>query len=293
MNKKAILIDGNSLMFRAYYGTINQVAFFEKNNIFPTNAIKTMMLIIFKILENNKYDYAVIAFDHKDKNFRKEEFTEYKGKRKSTPELLVKQIPIIQEIMPLFGLNTFCISGIEADDVIGSASTLLSNHNIFCEIYSSDNDLLQLVNENVNVIQFKKGITEYITYTSENFESMSEGLKPKQIIDYKGLCGDSSDNIPGIKGIGHKTAIELLKQFNNLENIINNADFIKSKSVKEKIVSGKEMGIKCKKLATILTDYFTNSKIDEFETKKLDLPKINDVIKKYNFSGFNKYIKGE
>lgn len=290
--KKALLIDGNSLMFRAYYGTMSQIPFYEKNNLFPTNAIKTMMLIIFKILENNKYDYAVIAFDHKDKNFRKQEFEEYKGKRKSTPEHLIAQIPVIHEIMPFFGINTFCISGIEADDVVGSCAKLLSKNDIFCEVYSSDNDLLQLVDKNVNVIQFKKGITEYTTFTLDNFESLNEGLTPSQIIDYKGICGDSSDNLPGIKGIGNKTAIDLLTKFKSLENIYTNLDFISSASVKKKLIDGREMGFKCKELATILTNYFDNKDISEFESKPIDYNKINEYIAKYRFTGFDKYIKG-
>lgn len=288
--EKAILIDGNSLMFRAYYGTINQVDFFVKNGLFPTNAIKTMMLILFKILENSKYDYAVIAFDHKDKNFRKEEFEEYKGKRKSTPKELILQIPIIHEIMPYFGFKTFCVSGIEADDVIGSVANLLSKNNIKCDVFSSDNDMLQLVDENINVIQFKKGITEYITYTNENFKELNDGLEPKQIIDYKGLCGDSSDNLPGIKGIGRKTAIDLLLKFNSMENIFNNIDFIEQKSVKEKLINGKEMGLKCKELATILTEFFDDKKINDFRNDSINIDEIKKYIKKYNFSGFNKYI---
>lgn len=288
--KKAILIDGNSLMFRAYYGTINQVDFFIKNNLFPTNAIKTMMLILFKILENSQYDYAVIAFDHKDKNFRKEEFEDYKGKRKATPKELILQIPIVHEIMPFFGFKTFCISGIEADDVIGSAANLLSKNNIHCDVFSSDNDMLQLVDENINVIQFKKGITEYVTYTKENFKELNDGLEPKQIIDYKGLCGDSSDNLPGIKGIGHKTAINLLLKFNTIENIFLNIDFIEQKSIKEKLINGKNMGLKCKELATILTTFFDNKNIEEFKNNYINFSQLKKYVKKYNFSGFNKYI---
>lgn len=288
--KKAILIDGNSLMFRAYYGTINQVDFYLKNNIEPSNAIKTMMLMIFKILTTNSYDYAMIAFDHKDKNFRKLKFENYKGTRKKTPDPLVSQIEPIKELMPLFGLNTYCISGIEADDAVGSACKLLNEKNIFCEIYSSDNDLLQLVNEKTNVIQFKKGISETVTYTFENFNNLFNNLSPFQIPDYKGIAGDNSDNISGIKGIGPKTAIDLLVEFKTLENIYENIDMVKSKSVKEKFLNNKETAYECKELATILTDYFDDKNIEEFLIKPINYDEIKKVIKKYNFSGFNKYI---
>ncbi|KFB07344.1 5'-3' exonuclease [Malacoplasma iowae] len=288
--KKALIIDGNSLMFRAYYGTINQVDFFIKNNVFPTNAIKTMMLIIYKILETNKYDYAVIAFDHKEKNFRKEEFEEYKANRAKTPDLLIKQIPIIQDIMPYFGFNVFCVPGIEADDIVGSSAKLLSESGIDCDVYTSDKDILQLVNKNVNVIHFKKGISETITYTNENFENLNDGLKPSQIPDYKGIAGDSSDNLPGIKGIGHKTAIDLLKRFGTLEKIIENLDFIESKSIKSKISENKDIGIKCKKLATILLDYFDNKPLSDLEMKNKNQQKLKEIIEKYNFSGFSKYM---
>lgn len=289
--KRAIIIDGNSLMFRCYYGTINQLDFFIKNNVFPTNAIKTMMLIIFKILESNEYDYKIIAFDHKDKNFRKLDFNDYKANRKPTPENLIKQIPIIQEIMPHFGLDTFCISGIEADDVVGSASKLLSKHGVKCEIFSSDNDMLQLVDENINVIQFKKGISDFVTYNIENFSALKEGLTPIQITDYKGLCGDSSDNLQGVKGIGHKTAINLILKYESIEKMYENIDFIESKSIKEKLINGKENALKCKNLSKILLNYFDDKGIDFFNESKMNFKKIKEYISKYNFTGFNKYIK--
>lgn len=290
MKKKAIIIDGNSLMFRAYYGTINQVDYYIKNNLEPTNAIKTMMLIIFKLLTTNNYDYAVIAFDHKDKNFRKEELEDYKGTRKKTPDHLISQIEPIKEIMSYFGLNVYCVSGIEADDVVGSASKLLTDNDVYCEIYSSDNDLLQLVNDKANVIQFKKGIDETITYTQENFSNLFYGLQPAQIPDYKGISGDSSDNLPGIKGLGNKTAIDLLQKYKSLESIYENLDFITSNSTKTKLLAGKEIGLKCKKLATILVNYFDDKKIEEFTFKGMDQEKIKDIINKYHFSGFKKYI---
>lgn len=291
MQKKAIIIDGNSLMFRSYYGTINQVDFFIKNNIFPTNAIKTMMLIIFKILENNKYDYAVIAFDHKDKNFRKHAFEDYKGTRKKTPDQLIEQIEPIKEIMPLFGLNTYCVSGIEADDVVGSACKVLNRNNIFCEVYSSDNDLLQLVNDKTNVVHFKKGISETIVYTIDNFMNLCDGLAPFQIPDFKGISGDTSDNLPGIKGVGQKTALNLLLKFKTLENIYQNIDLVDSKSLKQKLVDNEDIAFKCKELATILTNYFDeNNNLEQFVKKPLNMDEIKKVILKYNFHGFTKYV---
>lgn len=289
--KKAILIDGNSLMFRCYYGTINQLQFFEKNNIKPTNAIKTMMLTIFKLLKNNNYEYGVIAFDHKDPNFRKEEFADYKATRKKTPESLIEQIEPIKEIMQYFGLNVFCISGIEADDVVGSSMKLLNQNGIFCEIYSSDNDLLQLVNDKTNVIQFKKGITETITYTNENFCSLYNGLAPFQVIELKSISGDNSDNIPGIKGLGPKTAINLLNKFKTIENMYNNIDLIESASVKNKVLENKENVFKYKKLATILQDFFETKQIDIFKIKKINIEKIKEIVEFYKFSGFNKYLE--
>ncbi|MDE5842026.1 MAG: 5'-3' exonuclease [Malacoplasma sp.] len=288
--KKALIIDGNSLMFRAYYGTIKQLDFFLKNNIEPTNAIKTMMLIIFKLLSENKYDYSVIAFDHKDKNFRKKEFDTYKINRKKTPDALVSQIEPIKEIMKLFGINVFCVSGIEADDVVGSSVKLLTDNDIFCEVYSSDNDLLQLVSNKCNVIQIKKGLDETVCYTMENFAGLFYGLTPNQIPDFKGINGDSSDNLPGIKGIGPKTAAELLVKFKSLESIYENVDFIESKSIKSKILADKENAFLSKKLATILTNFFDEKKADDFLSKKMDLKELKKIIEKYKFNGFKKYI---
>lgn len=289
MTKKAILIDGNSLLFRSYYGTINQVDYFIKNNLQPTNAIKTMMLMIFNLLTNNKYDYSLIAFDHKDKNFRKEEYKEYKGTRKKIPDPLISQIEPVKQIMPLFGLNTFCISGIEADDVVGSAAKLLERNDVFCEIYSTDNDLLQLVSNKCNVIQLKKGLNETVCFTNDNFEKLYNGLLPNQVPDFKGISGDNSDNLPGIKGVGPKTAIELLKEFKTLESIYENIEFLKSKSVKVKFLDNKNEAIMCKKLATILTTYFDDKEICDFESKPINIDEIKKIVYKYNFSGFKKY----
>lgn len=289
--EKAILIDGNSLMFRSYYGTIKQVDFFVKNNLFPTNAIKTMMLMIFRLLSENDYQYGLIAFDSKEKNFRKQEFDDYKKQRKATPENLVVQIEPIKQIMAYFGINVYCISGIEADDVVGSGAVLLSQNNILCDVYSSDYDLLQLVDNNVKVFQIKKGIKEMVCYDNNNFKDLFYGLSPSQIPDFKGISGDNSDNLPGIKGIGESSAIKLLLKYASLENIFDNIDFISSQSLKTNLIENKEIGLKCKKLATILTDYFNGAQIEKFSLKPINYAKIKEVINQYRFNGFKKYIK--
>lgn len=290
MLKKALLIDGSSLMFRAFYGSINQIDYYIKNNQTPMNALKIVMLIIFKLLSQNNYEYGVIAFDHKDKNFRKKEFSFYKSNRKKAPDELIVQINPIQDVGKFFGLNVFCVSGIEADDVIGSCSKQLNKQDIICDIYSSDKDLLQLVNQKTNVILFEKGISKTTKYTIENFKELNNGLNPIQIIDYKAINGDSSDNIPGIKGIGNKIAIKLLQEFNSLENIYKNLDFIKSKSIKQKLIDSKKIAFDCKKLATIFLDYFDQKECD-FKLQQKQIDKIKQIIEKNKFSGFNKYIK--
>lgn len=290
--EKAILIDGNSLMFRAFYGSYKTLENFDQNNIFPTNAIKTMMLMIFSLIKEKKYNYGIIAFDHKDKNFRKQEFDFYKANRKTIPEALVKQIPVILEIMPFFGLHLYCISGIEADDIIGSMAKEFSKQNIISDIYSSDNDMLQLVDDKINFYRIKNGVKDFELFNIENFYSQIN-LYPKQIIDYKSLCGDSSDNLPGVHGIGKQTAIKLLNEFTELENIYINIDLIKNNSLKEKLIKDKENAFISKKLATIKTDYFENININELKLNQINIVEIKKYIFKYKFRGFDKYIKWE
>ncbi|MGL4647265.1 MAG: 5'-3' exonuclease [Mycoplasmoidaceae bacterium] len=290
MQKKAIVIDGNALLFRAFYATYKQLEFYKNNNLKPTNALKLMMQIFFKILYLDKYDYAVIAYDHKDKNFRTEQFEDYKKNRKKIPEELVDQIPLIHDVSKLFGFNYECVSGIEADDVVGSTAKLFSKNGIKVDIYSSDKDILQLVDANINVILFKKGISDTVINTLENFENLNEGLKPEQINEYKGLAGDPSDNLMGVKGIGKTTALNLLLQFGSIEKIYQNIEQIKSKSVQEKLLNDKDNAFRFKELATIKTDYFDKSSIEDFAIKAIDLDGLKKIIEEYHLNGFSKYL---
>lgn len=290
MRSKALIIDGNSLMFRAYYGTISQLDYYIKNDKTPANAIKVMMLQIFKLLSNSEYQYALIAFDHKKKNFRKELFDNYKAHRKPTPEHLVEQIEPIKNIMPLFGIKTMCVEGIEADDLIGSAVNLFSKNDIECYVYSADNDMLQLVSDTCNVIQFKKGLNDTILYNVNNFGELFYNLTPSQVIDFKAISGDSSDNIPGLKGVGPKTTINLLRKFPSIDDIFLNIDLLDNDKIREMFLNNKESLFFFKKLIKLLDDALEAYSIDDFKLKKIHFESIKKVIDKFGFTGFGKYI---
>ncbi|MGL5640464.1 MAG: 5'-3' exonuclease [Mycoplasmoidaceae bacterium] len=290
MNKKAIIIDGNSLLYRAYYATYKQLEFYKAHDLKPLNALKLMLQIFFKLLYLDKYDYAVIAYDHKDKTFRDDIFDDYKKNRKRTPQELIDQIPLIHEISKLFGFQFECISGIEADDVVGSAAKLLSKNNIKVDVYTSDKDILQLVDENINVILFKKGISETLINTLDNFKNLNEGLLPNQIPDFKGIAGDASDNFIGVKGIGKKTAVNLLLEFENIDGIYNNLDKIKSKVTQEKLIQNKDNAFMFRDLATIKTNYFNDKNIEYFKIKNINFDELKKIIIKYNLNGFDRYL---
>jgi DNA polymerase-1 len=269
MDKKAIVIDGNSLIYRSYYATLNQLAYYEKHNLPPHNALKLTMLIILKLLTQEQYDYALVAFDHGKKTLRHDTYAEYKAGRKPMPEHLVYQLPLIKQAIEIIGIKQISLEGIEADDIIGWFSGVMNKNNIQVEIFSSDKDLLQLVNERTNVNLFKTGISDIHKVTITNFGEMFHGLSPNQVTDFKGISGDSSDNLSGVSGIGPKTASELIKKFGSLENIYNNLDQL-SESQKIKFINNKDNAIMCKQLSTIQSDININLTIDNFIKKPID-----------------------
>ena len=158
------------------------------------------------------------------------------------------------------------------------------------DVYTSDKDILQLVDENINVVLFKKGISETLINTIDNFKNLNEGLMPNQIAEFKGLAGDASDNFIGVRGIGKKTAIDLLMEFKNIDGIYKNIDKIKSKSTQDKLVKDKENAFMFRDLATIDINYFDDKNIDYFRIKNIELEELKKIIKKYNFNGFDKYL---
>ena len=288
-NKKALIIDGNSMMFRAFYATYKQLNYYQNNNITPKNALKTMAQMLFNILQTNEYDYLVAAFDAKGGSFRNEISNTYKANRKSTPTELIDQIPSIHKFCELIGFNVFCVSGIEADDVVGSSSKLLASNNIKCDIITSDRDMLQLVDDLITVKIIING-GELKEYNLDNFAAQYHDLKPYQVIDFKSIAGDQSDNILGVKGIGEKGAINLIKEFGTLELIYENIDKIASSSIRKKLIDSKEDAFLSKKMVSILLDFFIDKDLYQFQKKNIDYEEIRSFFSENNVSSLERYL---
>lgn len=247
--KKVLLIDGNSLLFRAYYATSYTGNIMHTKDGVYTNAIFAFSNMINKVQEISKPDYALVAFDARGKTFRHKEYEDYKAGRKPAPEELIMQFPLAREMIEKMGIKWFELEGYEADDIVGTLAKEASNKGYKVDVFSSDRDLLQLVDDNISLNVPKKGITEIDIVTPSNIIEFY-GIRADQVTDYKGLRGDDSDNIKGIAGVGEKTATKLLEDYNNIEGIYENIESIKGK-LKEKLIEGKEDAFNSKKLATI------------------------------------------
>lgn len=243
--EKLVLIDGNSLINRAYYA---MPLLLTKDGV-PTNAVYGFLNMFFKILTEEKPTYAAVAFDLPKPTFRHKAYSEYKGTRKPSPEELRSQIPLLKEVLKIMGIHVVDSEGFEADDIIG---TIAKHTNIQTLIYTGDRDALQLVDNETSVYFTKRGITDIDVYDIKNFKE-KHGVNPEQVIELKALMGDSSDNIPGVAGVGQKTALTLIQEYGNIDNLYNNIDKITGK-LKEKLVDNKESAYLSKMLATINVD---------------------------------------
>lgn len=256
--EKLVLIDGNSLINRAFYAT---PLLSTKSGVY-TNAVYGFINMFLRILSEVKPTYVTVAFDVHAPTFRHKMYTEYKGTRKPMPEELRPQIPLLKEVLTLMGVNIVEKAGIEADDIIG---TIAKHTKIQTYIYTGDKDSFQLVDEETSVCFTKRGITELEVYNNDNFTEKTT-LVPSQIIELKSLMGDSSDNIPGISGIGEKTALSLLASYKTLDGIYEHIDELKGK-LKEKIENGKESAYLSKTLATINVDCDIDVDVEKMRIK--------------------------
>ena len=283
---KITIIDGNSLLFRAYYATAYPgVEIMRNQEGIPTNAIFAFSNMINKIIAGLKEDECImVAFDHGKQTFRKEQLESYKANRKPAPQELVEQFPIARDFLRALGIFQFEEEGFEGDDIAGTVAKMAEKEGYQVNIYTSDRDFLQLVDEKTTVHIIRKGLSDVVAMTPEVVLD-TYGFAPLQIIDYKGLRGDSSDNLPGIKGIGEKTAVKLIQEYGSFDEIIAHADEIKGK-VGEAIKADQEMGRVSRDLAIIKTDVPLSFTVKDTKYEGYDFTTISEFCQKYGLKQF-------
>ncbi len=251
MNKKIVLIDGHSILNRAFYGLPDLTTAKGEH----TNAVLGFINIMFKILEEEKPDYLSVAFDTHHPTFRHEMFTEYKGTRKGMPEELREQVPVMKEVLRAMRIPILEKPGYEADDILGTLATQAEKEGDMVSLISGDRDLLQLASEKIKIRipKTKKTGTEIEDYLASDVMEVYH-VTPKQFIDLKGLMGDASDNIPGVPGVGEKTAAKLIETYHSIENIYEHIDEMKPGKVTSSLKENKELAFLSKELATICVD---------------------------------------
>lgn len=280
MNRKRLLIlDGNSLLYRAFYA----IPELTTSEGIHTNAVYGFTSMLLRMIDEIKPDYIVTAFDRSAPTFRHVEYGDYKAGRKKTPDELSMQFPIVRELLTKLAINIFELDGYEADDLIGTLSVVAETNDIDSYIVTGDRDALQLATDNVKVVINKKGMTEKEIYDRERMVT-ELGVTPKQFIDVKGLMGDKSDNIPGVPGVGEKTAYKLIKEYGSIENLLDNIDNVSGKKLQESLVEYSEQAIFSKKLATIVTDVPVDIDLEAIKSKEeFDIKGIRELFYKLQF----------
>lgn len=243
---KMIIIDGNSLINRAFYA----LPPLSTRQGLPTNGVYGFITMLLKILEEYNPGYISVAFDRKEATFRHVEYADYKAHRKGMPEDLAVQMPVLKDLLDVLGINRLEAPGFEADDIIGTLSRHGEEEGIEVFIVTGDRDALQLVSDGVKVIYTKRGVTDFELYDVEGVKERY-GLEPAMLVDLKGLMGDKSDNIPGVPGVGEKTALKLIKQFGNLEKVLENIDTLPAGKLRQNLENNIQQAVLSKKLARI------------------------------------------
>ena len=262
--KKVVLIDGNNLLFRSFFATAYTGNLMRNSKGFPTNAIFGFINMLKKIIDEEKPEYLMVAFD-KGKTFRHEKFEVYKGKRDETPNELKLQFPVSRRLCDAMGIKYYEIDNYEADDIIGTFSKVIDNSSEYEGlIVSSDKDLLQLISDKNKVKLLKT--KDYIMMDKKEFYNTYGLSDPKKMIDIKALMGDASDNIPGVKGIGEKTALSLLQKYGSLDGVYENIENINGKT-KEKLEADKDNAYLSYEIATIYTEVPIDTNIESIKYK--------------------------
>lgn len=282
-----MLIDGNSIAYRAFFA----LPLLNNDKGIHTNAVYGFTTMLMKMLEEEKPTHILVAFDAGKTTFRHSTFKEYKGGRQKTPPELSEQFPFLRELLDAYGIKRYELENYEADDIIGTLATKAEKEGFDVQVVSGDKDLTQLSTDKITVSITKKGITDVEQYTPDHIQE-KYGLTPEQIIDMKGLMGDQSDNIPGVPGVGEKTAIKLLKEFHTVENVLENIDKVSGKKLKEKLEEHKELAVMSKELATITKEAPIEVTVEELLYEGYDVAKLSAIFKELGFNSLLEKLDG-
>lgn len=286
--KVLALIDGNALVHRAYHALPSLTTKDGK----PSGAVYGFALTLFGMMEKVKPDYIIASFDVKGPTFRHKEFKEYKANRKKAPDDLYEQIPMCQGLLKSYGIPIYIKEGYEADDILGTISKDPEiEKKLNTLIVTGDMDLAQLVDEDTSIFTLRRGVKDTVIYDERGVREKYK-IRPDQIVDYKALRGDPSDNIPGVKGVGEKTAVSLLQQFGHLKDIYDNLDKVEKKAVREKLEKYKKEAFLSYRLATIATNVRVTVDLEEARVDKLDKNGLSEYLQKMGFQSlYRRLIK--
>ncbi len=283
--EELILIDGNSLLFKAFYATSYTGNYMVNRNGIPTNGVYGFARMVDKILDNNP-KYVIVAFDYGKKTFRNELLDTYKAQRKETPEELIPQFSLAREYLTAHNITWYEVEGFEGDDIIGTLVDFGEKNNLKVSVYTGDKDAFQLISPQTTIYRTVKGVTELDIYNEQTLLD-KYGLKPDQIRDFLGLMGDTADNIPGIKGVGEKTALKLLHHYETIEGLEEHQNELKGK-MGEKIRAGMEDALMSKKVATILRDVPLDVDLKKAEYEGYDYDTLKSFYETYDMNSLIK-----
>lgn len=288
LSKKFVIIDAMALAYKGYYAFISRPLTTASGE--PTSAVFGFLNQLFKIIEDTKPDYLAVGFDSKEKTFRHERYENYKSSRQAMPEDMIPQIQRIKEVIEAFNIPIYILPGYEADDLIGTAVKEAEQKGFDCYAITPDKDYIQLVSPNIRIVKPGKS-TDEIVIIDEDKVREELGFEPIQMIDYLALVGDSSDDIPGVAGIGPKTAVPLIQKFQTLENIYKNLDKIDKPGTVNKLAENKENAFLSKELATIKTDTPFHMDFDEARFHNPDIEKLLKIFAELEFKSFANKLK--
>ncbi|EQB35734.1 MULTISPECIES: DNA polymerase I [Virgibacillus] len=288
MSNKLVLIDGNSIIYRAFFA----LPLLNNDKGVYTNAVYGFTTMLLRILKEEEPTHMLVAFDAGKTTFRHTTYKEYKGGRQKTPPELSEQFPLLKEVLDAFEIAHYQLDNYEADDIIGTLSKRVRKDKWDVTVISGDKDLLQLVSDKVTVNLTKKGISEVERYTPTFLKNKME-ISQDQIIDLKALMGDNSDNIPGVPGVGEKTAVKLLKQFETLENVYEHIDKVSGKKLKEKLTNHKEDAFMSKQLVTIERDSPVTISTKDITYNGYEQKKVSEVFKQLGFQSLLSRLDGQ